>query len=141
MSEKYTEGLDKIIKAINLLSSGHDAVTVDTEGYITDFLEDSIPYFEINQLLIESLGYLDDGSKDKEILKLKQKQDDLLNRWERDELVSMKDFIYLTALSRDMIDKYIRKNPFPLKYYQVEEGTKLFFKKSDWEDFKKYMES
>ena len=140
MAEKYAEGLDKIIKVINLLSSGHDAVTVDTEGNITDFLEDSIPYFEINQLLIESLGYLDDGSKDKEILKLKQKQDDLLNRWKRDELVSMKEFMHLTGLSRDMIDSHIRNRPLSLKYYQLAEGKKVFFKKSDWDNFKKYME-
>jgi len=140
MSEKYAEGLDKIIKAINLLSSGHDAVTVDTEGYITDFLEDSIPYFEINQLLIESLEYLDDGTKDMVINQLKKKHDDLLHRWERDELVSMKEFIFLTGLSRDLIDRYIKHTPLALKYHQVSEGTKVFFKKSDWEDFKKYME-
>ena len=56
MSEKYNDGFEKIVKAINLLSGKSDTVTVDAEGYITDFSEESIPYFEINQLLIESLA-------------------------------------------------------------------------------------
>ena len=88
----------------------------------------------------ESLGFLDDGTKDVEIARLKKKQAELLSRWDRDELVTMRDFIFLTGLSRDMVDRYIRHKPLSLKYHQLGEGTKIYFKKSDWDEFKSYME-
>lgn len=134
-------GIDKILKALNLLQGNpSDAVKVNEQGEIIELMDNSIPYFEIQELLIDALGDIDDGSKDEIIAKLKAKHDDLKTRWENDETVTLKEFVYITGLSRDMVEKFIGYNPVHLKYYQAGKGAKIFFKRSDWLEFQKYIQ-
>ena len=135
-------GVEKVLKVLDLLHGNpSENVKVDEQGFIVEFMEKNIPYFEIEELLIEVLADIDDGSKNKMIEELKAKHDELKARWLANELVSLKDFMFLTGLSRDMIEKFIGYSQMNLKYYQLHEGSKIFFKRSDWLSYQKYLEN